>query len=50
MIEELKTKEIIGENYWGHWVHTRTACRGIIIQDGRILLSYETKTRQWMLP
>ena len=46
----MKTKEIIGENYWGHWEHTRTACRGIVIHDGQILLSYETKTGQWMLP
>ena len=46
----MKTKEIIGENYWGHWEHTRIACRGIVIQNGRILLSYETKTGQWMLP
>ena len=46
----MKTKEIVGENYWGYWEKTRTACRGIIVQDGRILLSYETKTGQWMLP
>ena len=46
----MKKKDIIGENYCGHWEHTRTACRGIIIQDGQILLSYETKTDQWMLP
>ena len=46
----MRIKEIIGENYWGHWEKTRTACRGIIVQDGRILLSYETKTGQWMLP
>ena len=46
----MQTKEIIGENYLGCWDKTRTACRGIIIRDGRILLSYETKTGQWMLP
>ena len=46
----MKTKEIIGGNYWGRWENTRTACRGIIIQDSLILLSYETKTGQWMLP
>ena len=46
----MKKKEIIGENYWGHWDNTRTACRGIIMQYGQILLSYETKTGQWMLP
>ena len=46
----MRIKEIIGETYWGRWEKTRTACRGIIIQDGRILLSYESKTDQWMLP
>ena len=30
----MRIKEIIGENYWGHWEKTRTACRGIIVQDG----------------
>ena len=44
------TVEIIGDNYFGKWDKTRTACRGIIIRDNRILLSYETVTGQWMLP
>ena len=42
--------DIIGENYDGIWNHTRTACRGIILRDGKLLLSYETVTGQWMLP
>ena len=25
----MRIKEIIGENYWGHWEKTRTACRGM---------------------
>ncbi len=41
---------ITGENYCGKWDQTRTACRGIILRDGRILLSYETVTGQWTLP
>ena len=41
---------IIGDNYSGKWNKTRTACRGIIIRDNRLLLSYETATGQWMLP
>ena len=40
----MKKKEIIGENYWGRWEKTRTACRGIVIRKGRILLSFETET------
>ena len=38
--------DIIGENYCGEWKYTRTACRGIIIEDGALLLSYETLTGQ----
>ena len=46
----MKTIGIIGENYAGSWRNTRTACRGIVIRDGKILLSHETLTGQWMLP
>lgn len=44
---KMKTIEIVGENYFGYWDKTRTACRGIVIDGERILLSYETKTNQW---
>ena len=47
---EVKRIEIFGDNYFGHWGRERIACRGIVIQDDRILLSYETKTDTWMLP
>lgn len=46
----MKILEIIGDNYFGKWDQTRTACRGIILREGRILMSYETRTGQWMLP
>ena len=46
----MKTIDIVGKNYFGKWNNIRTACRAIIIRDGEILLSYETKTNQWMLP
>ena len=46
----MKTIDIIGDNYSGKWDKTRTACRGIIRKDGLLLLSYETRTGQWMLP
>ena len=42
--------QIVGDNYFGKWDKTRTACRGIVIRDNRLLLSYETVTGQWMLP
>lgn len=46
----MKHLETIGENYFGHWDHSRTACRAIIVEDGKLLLSYETVTGQWMIP
>ena len=46
----MKIIAITGDNYAGQWDHTRTACRGIIIQNNRILMSYETLTDQWMIP
>ena len=46
----MKTIDIVGANFFGKWEHTRTACRGIILRDGKLLLSYETRTGQWMLP
>ena len=42
--------DIVGDNYFGKWDKTRTACRGIIIRDNQLLLSYEMVTGQWMLP
>ena len=46
----MKILEIIGEDYFGHWTSTRAGCRAVIIKDEKILMSYETKTDQWMLP
>lgn len=46
----MKKIDIVGENYTGKWKKTRTACRGIVKDGNRILLSYETVTDQWMLP
>ena len=46
----MKIIDIIGENYLGYWDETRTACRGIVIDGEHMLLSYETKTNQWMIP
>lgn len=45
-----KQVSIIGENYYGHWDKSRTACRAIVIHEGKLLLSYETKTCQYMIP
>ena len=46
----MKTIEIIGDNYFGKYNRTRTACRSIIIKDNKILLSYEEKNNIYMIP
>lgn len=46
----MKIVEIVGDNYFGKWNKTGTACRGIVIENSKILLSYETVTGQWMIP
>ena len=42
--------DIIGSNYIGKQNHMREACRGIIVKDGKILLSYEKHRDFWMTP
>ena len=37
----MKELNIYGTNYQGKILKTRIACRAIIIQDGKILISYE---------
>ena len=46
----MKTIEIIGENYFGSYHNTRTACRSIIIKDGMVLLSYQKFIDVYMFP
>ncbi|MBR4164433.1 MAG: NUDIX domain-containing protein [Solobacterium sp.] len=46
----MKPVEIIGTNYYGKWKYTRTACRGIIIQNNNILLVHGTNADLWMIP
>ena len=46
----MKKIEIIGDNYLGEWKNERIACRSIVLNEGMLLLSYETLTDQWMLP
>ena len=48
--EKMKYKKIVGKNYVGNYTETRIACRGIVISDGRLLLSYETERDFFMLP
>ncbi|MBQ0010951.1 MAG: NUDIX domain-containing protein [Ruminococcus sp.] len=46
----MKTVKIVGDNFSGQVRKTRTACRVIVVKDGAMLLSYETKTGVWMIP
>ena len=45
----MKKIETFGENYLGFWESERVACRGIVLRGGEILLSYETRTGQYMI-
>ncbi len=46
----MKTIQLINDDYLGHVEHLRHACRGIVIKDGRVLLSYETKGDKYIIP
>ncbi len=46
----MKTIEIVGKNYVGNWKSERTACRGVVLEDGRVLLSYAVRDDLWMIP
>ncbi len=46
----MKYKKIVGKNYVGDYTKTRIACRGIIVPDGKLLLSYEKERDFFMLP
>lgn len=46
----MKTIKIVGKNYCGQYTKERVACRGIVLKDNNMLLSYETLTDQWMIP
>lgn len=46
----MKTIDIYGEKYFEQYVKIREACRGIVIRDDQILLTYEVNTDQWFIP
>lgn len=46
----MKTINIYGENRFDKASKTREACRGIIIKNDKILLSYEANVDQWFIP
>ena len=42
--------EIFGTNHFEKYTKIREACRGVIIQNDKILLTYEVNTDQWFIP
>ena len=46
----MKKLETIGANYFGHWEHTRTGCRGIVLRGSDILLTHRARNGQYMIP
>ncbi len=46
----MKTIDIYGDNRFETYTKTRVACRGIVIKDDKILLTYEVNTDQWFIP
>ena len=45
-----KKIQLINDDYLGHFDICRHACRGIVIRDGRILLSYESNEDKYIIP
>ena len=46
----MKTIEILGENRFEVQTKTRVACRGVVVSEGKILLTYEVNTDQYFIP
>lgn len=46
----MKVIDIYGENYIGKYTKSREACRGILIKNDKILLTYEVNTDQYFIP
>lgn len=42
--------DIYGENRFEKYTKIREACRGLVISDEKILLTYEVNTDQWFIP
>lgn len=46
----METINIYGDNRFAEYTQIREACRGIVVRDGMILLTYEVNTDQWFIP
>ena len=49
-INHMETINIYGENRFAEHTKIREACRGIVVKDGNILLSYMENSDLWMIP
>ena len=46
----MKELEILGANRFDTWTKTRAGSRAVVVRDGMILLSHETKSGWWLVP
>ena len=46
----MKIIDIYGENHFEQYTELREACRGVVIKNNKILLTYEVNTDQWFIP
>lgn len=46
----MKTIEIYGKNHSEQCNHVRVGCRGIVLKNDKILMTYEVNTDQWFIP
>ena len=46
----MKQVQLINDDYLGHVNHLRHASRGILVKDGKVLLSYEAANNKYMIP
>lgn len=46
----MKQIELINDDWTGRVERLRHACRGVLVKDGKVLLSYESKNGIYMLP
>lgn len=46
----METIQIYGDNRFEKHTKMRQACRGIVMKEGNILLTYEVNTDQWFIP
>lgn len=46
----METINIYGDNRFAEHTKIRQAARGVVVNDGKILLTYEVNTDQWFIP